>query len=1073
MTELSEQYLFREKVVEALERDVLGPSTTDEVLDEGPLDRYITGILYPSGVAQETTEEPDDPEAAESGGRPDGGYDPGVALARMKRPSSMGLSFAVDLAAAREITVTVTAGRYEPLPDADTASDETVRSRARRPRASHSWQRTSICPEPIPLALTSRNVDKIAVDDGLELYWVIRDDQDGIVPVTLVLRNTKTLERHEQSDAHSFFQPTITVEGPGGTFVDRRSVRAVTVDDDDLRSYDLLFRDVRNHAVGHGCAVEWDTTTATAVSRLCTTYLPSYELQLARPRTVKNLDLRMSTLATGTDDEILSGLRGLVAAYRSWIRDRRAEAGTAALGPDLASTANRHMDDAERAAARLESGIALLTEQPDAMRAFRLMNLAMQRQRDRQDWIRAGNTGGNPPEKAQTWYPFQIAFILLGLRGIAEPEHADRETADLLWFPTGGGKTEAYLGLIAFTVLLRRLRAPGAKGVAVLMRYTLRLLTIQQFERAASLICALEDLRRGQPDLRTTPGIDLGLWVGQGATPNTVDDARRALARIRRTGESGEDGNPVQLTRCPWCGTDLDQADYEVRRTAGIQELVLSCRDRTCAFADRLPIRLVDEDVYRARPSLLIGTVDKFAMLAWREKAGDIFSSDGDGLPPDLIVQDELHLISGPLGTLVGLYEAAVDAACTKPHRPKIVASTATIRRAEAQMRAVFDRNAAQFPPPGLVAGDTFFSEDAPPDQKGTRQYVGVMAPGTSQTTLMVRTYGALLQAARDIEGDDGARDPYWSLVGYFNSLRVLGGAYMQVTDDVPDRLKVIARRAAVEPRDIATPMELTSRTTSSDIPEHLARLGRSLPDADSPDVVLATNMISVGVDVDRLGLMAVMGQPQATAEYIQATSRVGRKFPGLVVTMYNSARSRDRSHYEDFLPYHQALYRQVEATSATPYAARARDRGLHGVLVAMARLLDRRAAPDSGAGRVLDFESALDSISTAIVDRAGRADPESADDTDTQLRRLIDTWIDEAAARRPLSYGLPLPPRAARGARNTQASLLVSAGQALTDPNVSAGTDESPWPTLTSLRDVDATSSLYLIPSAEKKRAR
>ncbi|MEJ2888852.1 helicase-related protein [Actinomycetospora aeridis] len=1070
MTDLFDQYTFRENVVKALALDVLGPSSAEEVLDEGPLDRYITGILYPAGVAQSTETEPDDPEAAETSGLPDSGYDPGVALARMKHPSSMGLSFAVDLSVTRSITVMVSAGRYVALPVVEPMPEENVRSRARRPRDVHPWQRLDIRPEPLVLSLVPPAVTKSPVDDeDLELYCVVRSPRDGVVPVTIVLRNTKTLERHEPSDAHSFFQPTVVVEGPGGAFVDRRRERSVAVDDDDLRSYDLLFRDVRNYAVGHGCAVEWDTDTA-RVSRIATTYLPSHELQLARPTTIDDVNLRMTTLSRGTDDEILGSLRGLVTAYRAWIVDKHAEAASPLLSPALQATAQRHLADADAAADRIESGIDLLAEHADAMRAFRLMNSAMQEQRDRQDWIRGGHTGGTPTECAQNWRPFQIAFVLLSLRGIAEPEHEDRETADLLWFPTGGGKTEAYLGLIAFTVLLRRLRDPSAAGVCVLMRYTLRLLTIQQFERAASLICALEKLRGEQTDLKATPSIDLGLWVGKGAPPNTVDEARRALSKIRRTGESGEDGNPVQLTRCPWCGTYLDHADYEVRRTAGVQELALSCRDRDCAFASGLPIHLVDEDVYRARPSLLIGTVDKFAMLAWREQAGNIFSTDGRGLPPDLVVQDELHLISGPLGTMVGLYEAAVDAACARHHRPKVVASTATIRRASAQMRAVFDRNAAQFPPSGLIAGDTFFSEDAPREEKGTRQYVGVMAPGTSQTTLMVRTYAALLQAAHKVPGDEPARDPYWSLVGYFNSLRVLGGAYMQVTDDVPDRLKLIARRAGVEPREVATPMELTSRTTSSDIPEHLDRLGTSLPDEDSPDVVLATNMISVGVDIDRLGLMAVMGQPQATAEYIQATSRVGRKFPGLVVTMYNSARSRDRSHYEDFLPYHQALYRQVEATSATPYAARARDRGLHGVLVATARLLDRRAAPDGGAGNVVDFERELDVITDAIVERARRTDEDAADNTAEQLRRLMDTWIDESSARRPLRYGTPMPPSSARSARNSQDSLLVNAGEALTDPDITAGTDEAPWPTLTSLRDVDATSSLFLIPHADRK---
>lgn len=1056
MSTLQDQYAFREDLVEALARDVLGPSTPNEMLDEGPLDRYVTGVLYPAGLSQ-TDDEPDDPDAAETGGGADANYDPGVALSRMKHPSSMGLSFAVDLSVTREVVLTVSAGRYEPGTGGAPPEEQAARSRARRPRANHPWQRVDIRAESVTLSIGARAVTTVPVEPGLELYCVVREEQDDVAPVTVVLRNARTAPKDEQRDAYCYFQPAVTVTGPEGAFVDRRTGRTVTVDDEDLRSYDLLFRDVRSFAVGHGCAVEWDTGVE-KVSTLSTTYLPSHQLRLATPRSVETVDLRMKVLAEASDEAVLSGLRALVAEYHGWIAGRRGEA--LSLPDELREVAARHMDEAETAARRILSGIDLLAERPHAMLAFRLMNRAMQAQRARQDWIRGGATGEPPTGDDQSWRPFQIAFVLLSLRGIADPEHEDREKADLLWFPTGGGKTEAYLGLIAFAVLLRRLTDPTAIGVSVLMRYTLRLLTIQQFERAASLICSLEALRHSHPELRGSTPISLGLWVGQGATPNSVDEARRALNKLR-DGQKVEQGNPVQLTRCPWCGIDLNADDYGVDRRSGTAQLKVSCRDRQCDFSDGLPVHLVDEDVYRARPSLLIGTVDKFAMLAWREEAGNIFSTDGRGLPPDLVVQDELHLISGPLGTLVGLYEAAVDAACGRRHRPKVVASTATIRRARAQMRAVFDRDAAQFPPSGLTVGDTFFSEDAAPDEKGTRRYVGLMAPGTSQTTLMVRTYAALLQAAQDAPGAVDARDPYWTLVGYFNSLRVLGGAFMQVIDDVPDRLDLLSRRAEVPARPINQRMELTSRTDSSEIPEHLARLARSLPDEDCPDVVLATNMISVGVDIDRLGLMAVMGQPQATAEYIQVTSRVGRKHPGLVVVMYNSARSRDRSHYEGFLPYHEALYRQVEATSATPYAARARDRGLHGVLVAMARLLVPGASSDGAAGDIRRFVPALEKLAADLVERARRTDPDEAEDTDTQLQDLIDTWEREAEVRNPLRYSAP---------RARQSSLLVNAGDALTDPTLSPGTEELPWPTLTSLRDVDATSSLYLIPNRDRR---
>ncbi|NEM05460.1 helicase-related protein [Geodermatophilus normandii] len=1054
MTTLADQYGFREDLVETLCRDLLGPTAPDEVLDESPLDRYVTGVLFPMAAAG-TDEERDEPDA-ETGARTDAGYDPGVALSRQRHPSSMGLSFAVDLSVASEVILTSTAARYAAEAPVDARQEPEAHSRSRRPRGNEAWRRVAVGPVTTTLDVTRPGIEQVPVADGLELYCVVRPEQGGAVPVTAVLRNTFTVARGELRDGYCFLQPSLEVSGEEGAFVDRRSGRQVAVDDDDLESYDLLFRDVRTFAVGHGCAVEWETGRPT-VSRLATTFLPSHELLLATPRELPDVDLRMSHLAEAQDDVVLGGLRRLVEEYRRWIAEQRAEGDR--LPPPLRNTAARHMDDAEEAARRILSGIDLLAERRDAMLAFRLMNRAMQVQRARQDWIRAGARGEPPNGTGQTWRPFQIAFVLLALRGIVDPEHEDRERADLLWFPTGGGKTEAYLGLIAFAILMRRLTAPTAGGVSVLMRYTLRLLTLQQFERAASLICSLEVLRRTTSHLPDAAPISLGLWVGQSATPNSVDKARAALNKIRG-GQKLATENPVQLTRCPWCGIDLDVDDYTIDRR--VPELRVACRNGDCAFAGGLPVHLVDDDVYRVRPSLLIGTVDKFAMLAWQERAGTIFSTDGRGLPPDLIVQDELHLISGPLGTLVGLYEAAVDTACALRHRPKVIASTATIRRAKAQVRAVFDRTSAQFPPPGLTVGDTFFSEDADREDKGTRRYVGIMAPGTSQTTLMIRTYAALLQGAQDRPAADEIKDPYWTLVGYFNSLRVLGGAYMQVLDDVPDRLKVLAQRTGSEPRRITQePMELTSRTDSSDIPIHLTRLGRGRPDPDTPDVVLATNMISVGVDVDRLGLMTVMGQPQATAEYIQASSRVGRKHPGLVVVMYNGARSRDRSHYEDFLPYHQTLYRQVEATSATPFAARARDRGLHGVLVAMARLLAPGAGPDTGAGQVDRFVRELEALAAKIVERARDVDPDAASDTDTQLQRLIDVWVREADARRPLRYSVY---------GNRETSLLVQADQAVTDTRLNLDTDDVPWPTLTSLRDVDATSSLHLVPNRDRK---
>ena len=326
----------------------------------------------------------------------------------------------------------------------------------------------------------------------------------------------------------------------------------------------------------------------------------------------------------------------------------------------------------------------------------------------------------------------------------------------------------------------------------------------------------------------------------------------------------------------------------------------------------------------------------------------------------------------------------------------------------------------------------------------------------------MVRCYGALLQAAKDLPEDDEVRDAYWTLLGYFNSLRVLGGAYMQVLDDVPDRLKVVATRAGTEPRELGQPGELTSRKDSSEIPRELQILETPYPDEESPDVVLATNMISVGVDVDRLGLMVVMGQPQTTAEYIQATSRVGRKHPGLVVVLYNGARSRDLSHYENFGAYHRALYRQVEATGATPFAARARDRGLHGMLVSMVRLMVDDLATDERAVLMPRYSTQIDELISSIIDRARRVAPHETEHLERQLRRLVESWT-EACSQPALKY--------AGWKRPVVGALLQDAGEALKEDNAGYPVDEPAWPTMTSLRDVDATSGLYLVSASYKEK--
>lgn len=1047
-------YNFRDEVSRRLEADLLGPTTEDEVITDAPITRYVTGILYPrSTEAIDQRHDVDEADEDETSAP-----DPAVALAHVRYPSSMGITFAVDPSATRAIRVTISAARYRPIGDEPLSEHsafegppdqpDQVTSRSFRVD-SRRWQRVPISPFQTELDITVAADDlRLEAAPGLELYARVRREIEGAVPVTLALINTNPW-RGGHRDDDSFFQPSISVGAPEADrppFVERPSRIPEDGADEESLSYRLLYRHAASFAVGHGCSATWEAAPESRTAqRVSTTYTPTYELLLADSNpAIDSPGLVMRNLAYGRRGDVVRWLSDVADEYERWIAGLRPQLED--IPEDLREAGQENVNRCELTLERIRSGVRLLDTDDRVWDAFRFANAVMLEQRARTEWLKENRPTPEPTDDDRhRWRPFQIAFITMCIEAIAHSDSEYRPTVDLLWFPTGGGKTEAYLGLIAFTIFHRRLKNVDGHGVTALMRYTLRLLTIQQFERAAMLICACERFRQTRRDLGSEP-ISIGLWVGRGATPLTRAEARRALDKLR-TGVELEESNPVQLHRCPWCGTNLDHRNYYL--APGDTRLVADCRNRDCVFAGGLPVHLIDEDVYEFRPSLIVATADKFASMPWREQAASLFNLDRAGLrPPELIIQDELHLISGPLGTLAGLYETVVDLLCTQDGRPpKVVASTATIRRAGAQTRGLFARELMQFPPPGLDARDSHFAIEVPRDRKGTRLYVGLMAPGTSHTTLLVRTYAALLQSVHEIDAPDPVKDPYWTLVGYFNSLRVLGGARMQVIDDVTDRIELLANIDGSDPRRIDERIELTSREPSAHIPEYLNRMQLALPNPRTVDVILATNMISVGVDVDRLGLMAVMGQPPSTSEYIQATSRVGRRYPGLVVDLLNAARSRDRSHYESFVTYHSALYGHVEATSVTPFSARARDRALHAVIVSLARMLIPEFRPNDAAARILELEPRLAAVRDVILDRVRLVDPDYVEATERDFDQIIQDWKKRALERPELVF---------RDYAAPEQALLVDAG---VDHSGDTG-----WPTLWSLRDVDRTSNLYLV---------
>ena len=741
-------------------------------------------------------------------------------------------------------------------------------------------------------------------------------------------------------------------------------------------------------------------------------------------------------------DDGLSSAKEVASLYSEWITKRAEEIAT--LEPHHQPAARAHVAACRSCLDRMRSGVALLESNSTVRKAFQLANQAVLLQQERSfrssrqmlfDPVAMRMSFEPPPPAPKgrgTWRPFQLAFLLMSLRSAIDGEAPDRDTVELIWFPTGGGKTEAYLGLTAFALFHRRLVNPSDDGTHVLMRYPLRLLTAQQFQRASGLICAMEHLRRndGTKSLGDRT-FSIGIWLGGDTTPNDRSDALTSFRKLDR-GDEDADYNFV-LLRCPWCGAEMGPVKRSVTRRRNGEPILLGlertgstvslhCPDQHCEFASKLPIEVVDEDLYAAPPDLVIGTIDKFAGLAWNPDARSLFGIDSAGLrkrsPPGLIIQDELHLITGPIGSVAGLYETLIEELCTdrrgvKSLRPKIVSSTATTRRYAQQIRALYDRkDTCLFPPPGLDVGDSFFAtHERKPDGRLTdgRIYVGINAPSyPSGPTTVVRVFASLLQTVRLMpEGE--ARDPWWTLLTFFNSLRELGTALTLFQGDIPERIREISRRCLPEPgklpdpktgrvplpvRYINDPLELTGRLTASEIPDAISQLERSYePSKPAVDVCLASNIIEVGVDIDRLSLMAVAGQPKTTAQYIQVTGRVGRRKdrPGLVAIIYSTSKPRDRSHFERFRSYHERLYAQVEPASVTPFSTPVLERALHAVLVGYVRQLGDAHKTGTPLPQPV---AELVKIQAIILDRVGRVEPTAKALVSQTIIKRIHEWL-------------------------------------------------------------------------------
>jgi len=1114
-------------IISELHGTIGGP---DEELDEQNVrSRYILGTLAPR--KQITEPDPQD-ELAENGyiTREDENLEPSAPSGKTLFPSSMGFTFCVD-GSAKEISVTAKWGRYEKTRSKTIIDHKTG-------NLKRIWKRIPV-EEVKPLILKEGIFGPVMItgeQPDVNLRGKIRKAGDSWI-ITIFLVNEQE-ETKNLKDERWLFQTELIVADPENKPVFQFKTRGRETDSnkkdhEEEVIMDMIYRNHLEFASGHGVGVHVDIYPADPQKavRISTRAIPSYEV----PKTVAppasdfpGLVLDMKNLAESENPEEL--INPLIDTYEEWIEKERERIDLESESlKEYENSVNIVLEDCRDALKRIKEGLRLLKNDKNALEAFRFMNRAMAEQRIHTIYSEKVRRGEKPDIKTidvpenRTWYPFQLAFILINIPSLTDLHHKDREKssksiADLLWFPTGGGKTEAYLGLSAYTMAIRRLQGEiegrdGEQGLAVLMRYTLRLLTLQQFQRASALICAMEVIRREDVNKWGKSPFRLGLWVGYNTTPNKTEGSEKSITNSQSGYKKGSiiggtGGSPAQLTNCPWCGEKIKAGEDIIVEAynKGRGRTIIYCGDPMgkCTFSKKhspdegIPVLVVDEEIYRIIPSMLISTVDKFAQMPWKgevqvffgqvsgycERHGfrspDLEDSDShppvkgtkygsaktiDHLPlrpPDLIIQDELHLISGPLGTLVGLYETAIDALCSwkvdgKSVRPKVIASTATIKKASDQVHSIFLRDVKIFPPGGLDVGNNFFSIQKPPDERNPgRKYIGLCAPGYRMKEILIKVFVAAMASTKTVFDKYGSlADPWMTLVGYFNSLRELGGMRRLVDDQVRTMLTKMDKRGySKRIINTFTVEELTSRKGSTEIPEILDRMERpfetkSKNNKKSPiDVLLATNMISVGIDVHRLGLMVVCGQPKYTAEYIQATSRVGRHFPGLVLTVYNWARPRDLSHYEHFEHYHSTFYKHVETLSVTPFAPRAMDKALTALFVSLVRLFGLDFNSNQNAGNITANHKYIQNAINIISERASLVtnDKATGDNVKKELQIRLDDWLRDALNKsggRILGYA----------SRNDGRTLGL-----LRKP----GIDEwSLWTCLNSLRDVEASVNL------------
>lgn len=738
-------------------------------------------------------------------------------------------------------------------------------------------------------------------------------------------------------------------------------------------------------------------------------------------RTLAGVDVSFAALA---DDPLphLMRLRDEMIRFRdtAWAAKAR-ELEVYPAGHVFNTEFTRDLADFDREIAEFSRGVDILGDPRYAilLRAFCLANNTFSR-------------SARSPE----WRLFQIVFLVRNLCVLAAREWSTvdaSEDVEVLWFPTGGGKTEAFLGLLVTALFFDRLRGRTV-GVTGVVRLPLRLLSHQQFQRIVRVVSAAERVRR-EASLGGRP-FSVGNWIGLGGSPNKVDEAMA----------SEWESNPAtcqkwrKLSTCPTCNGPLT-----LRFNRSLWSLVHSCANDGCGD---LPLYIVDDDLYRFLPSVVVGTVDKLAAFGFQQRFANLigwpvsrcpkhgFSHTVTcGIPgckeateppvlkdpvPSILIQDELHLLKEDLGAFDGHYETAVMGAQDEVpggRRWKVIAATATIEQYEWQTYHLYCKSARRFPCPGPSWQETFYSATT---NDTNRLFLGILPFNRSHINAMISALWiyhrevralrkALAAGTADVAATLGVTDPDLAALTSILHDYEVSLTYVltrKAGDQMAESLATqVAGYLRDEMEDPVAIRSLTGQTSSIEVEQILSEIeSDGMRPGLTPaavDAVVATSMISHGVDVDRFNFIAFFGMPRMTAEYIQASSRVGRRFPGLALVMFSPARERDRSHFHLFAKYHEYLERLVEPPAINRWAEFALGHTLPGIFAGsiinvVGRQLGKKLYLERDLYNALQRDRSLDLGD--LIDRVVRyygPEGEQADSVRAEVTQRLERFVN------------------------------------------------------------------------------